>query len=68
MTHTVVPCTHRVVVWVMRGWRGKPLITIRLSKLFSSSHLVYTGELTHTVVPYAHTLVVCVVKGKGGDP
>ena len=63
LTHTVVPCTHTVVVCVMKGWRGKPLITMVRLKLFSSTHLVVTGELTHTVVPYAHTLVVCILKG-----
>ena len=55
-----------MVVCVMKGWRGKPVITMGLLKLFSSTHLVATGKLTHTVVPYAHTVVVCVPKGGGG--
>ena len=63
----MVLCAHTVVVCDMKGWWGKPLITIGLLNLFSSTHLVVTGELTHTVVPYAHTVVVCVVKG-GGTP
>ena len=63
----MVPCIHTVVVCVMKGWRGKPLITMGLLKLFYSTHLVITGGLTHTVVPYAHTVVVCIVKG-GGTP
>ena len=67
MTHTVVPTTHTVVVCVMKGWRGKPLITMGLLMLVSSTHLVVTGEKTHTVVPYAHPVVVCVVRG-GEDP
>ena len=54
-----------MVVCVMEEWRGKPVITMGLLKLFSSIHLVVTGELTHTVVPYAHTVVVCVLKGGG---
>ena len=62
----MVPCTHPVV-FVINGWRGKPLITMELLLLFSSNHLVVTGELTHTVVPYAHTVVVCVLKGGGAD-
>ena len=37
-----------------------------LLKLFSSSHLVVTGELTHTVDRYADTVMVCVAKGGGG--
>ena len=53
----------QVVVCVMKGWRGKPLITMGLLKLYSSTHLVATGELTHTVVPDAHTVVVSVLKG-----
>ena len=68
MTHTVVPTTHTVVVCVMKGWRGKPLITMGLLMLVSSTHLVVTGEKTHTVVPYAHPVVVCVVRGGGEDP
>ena len=68
MTHTVVPTTHTVVLCVMKGWRGKPLISMGLLILFSSTHLVVTGEKTHTVVPYAHTVVVCVVKGGGVTP
>ena len=67
-TYTVVPCNHAMVVCVMKGWRGKPLITMGLLNLFSSTHLVVTGELTHTVVPYTHTVVVCVVKGRGRTP
>ena len=61
MTHTVVPTTHTVVVCVMKGWRGKPLITMGLLMLVSSTHLVVTGEKTHTVV-------VCVVRGGGRTP
>ena len=49
----------------MKGWRGKPLITMGLLKLFSSTSLAVTGELTQTVVPYAHPVVVSVVKGRG---
>ena len=36
--------------------------------LFSTTHLVVTGELTHTVVPYTHTVVVCVMKRWRGKP
>ena len=61
----MVPCTHTVVVCDMKGWRGKPLITMGLLKLFSSTHLVITGGLTHTVVADAHTVIVCIVKGRG---
>ena len=43
----------------------EPLITKGLLMLFSSSHLVVTGEKTHTVVPYANTVVVCLVNGGG---
>ena len=64
----MVPCTHTVVVCVMKGWKGKPLINMGLLKLFSKSHLVVIVELTHTVVRYAHTVVVNVVKGSGGTP
>ena len=64
----MVPCTHTVVVCVMKGWRGEPLITVGLLKLFSRNHLVDTGELTRTVVRYAHTVVVCVMKGWRGEP
>ena len=59
----MVPSTYTVVVCVMKGWRGKPLITTGLLKLFSSSHLLVTGDMTHTVVLCAHTVVVCGVKG-----
>ena len=48
----------------MKGWRGKPVITIGLLKLFSSTHLVAIGELTHIVVPDAHKVVVFVLKGE----
>ena len=68
MTHTVDTTTHSVVVCVMKGWRVKALITMGLLMLFSSTHLVVTGEKTHTVGPYAHTVVVCVVKRGGGTP
>ena len=37
-----------------------------LLMLFSSTHLVVTGEKTNTEVPYAHTVEVCVVKGGVG--
>ena len=52
----------------MKGWRGKKVITMGLLKLFSSTHLITTGELTHTVVPYAHKVVVSVQKRGGGEP
>ena len=61
-------CGRQVVVCVMKGCRGKPVISMGLLKLFSSTHLVVTGELTHTVVPYAHTVVVYIVKREEGDP
>ena len=54
-------------VFDMKGWRRKPLRTMGLLNLLSSTHLVVTGELTHTIVPYAHTVVICVVKGRGGN-
>ena len=46
---------------------GETPITMGFLKLFSSSHLLVTGELTHTVVQSTHTVVVCVVK-RGGGP
>ena len=64
----MIPCSHKVVVCVMKGWRGKPLITMGLSKLFASTYLVITGRLTHTVVADAHTVIVCIAKAGGGDP
>ena len=60
-------CTECTNARAPKGWRGKPLITMGLLILYSSTHLVVTGEKTHTVVPDAHTGVVCVVKGRG-DP
>ena len=63
----MVPCTHTVVVCIMKRWRGKPLITMGLLMLFSSNHLVVKGEQTHTVVPYAHIVDVCVARGWGGE-
>ena len=65
MTQRVVPFTHTVVVSIVTGWRGKPLITMGLLKLLSSGRLVLTGELTQTVISYAHAVVVFV--GKGGQ-
>ena len=59
----MIPCSHKVVVCVMKGWRGKPLITMGLLKLFASTYIVITGVLTHTVVADAHTVIVCIVKG-----
>ena len=58
-------CTHTEVDCVMKEWRGKPLITMGLLMLLSSSHLVVTGEKIHTVVPYAHKVEVCIVRGVG---
>ena len=63
----MVPYAHRVVVCVMNRWRGKPLITMGLLKLFYSSHLVVTGEWTHPAVPNAHTVAVSVIKGWRGE-
>ena len=51
-------------VCVKKWWREKLLITMELLMLFSSSHLVVTGELTHTVVPYANAVIVCIMKGE----
>ena len=62
----MVPCTHTVIVCDMNGWRGKPLITMGLLKLFSCTNLVSRGELTQTVVPYTHTVVVGDMKGWRG--
>ena len=45
---------------------GETPITMGFLKLFSSSHLLVTGEMTHTVVQSTHTVVVCVVKRGGG--
>ena len=59
----MIPCSHKVVVCVMKGWKGKPLITMGLSKFFASTYLVITGRLTHTVVADAHKVIVCIVKG-----
>ena len=61
----MVPFTHTVVVSIVTGWRGKPLITMGLLKLLSSGRLVLTGELTQTVISYTQTVVVCA--GKGGQ-
>ena len=63
----MIPCSQKVVVCVMKGWRGKPLITMGLLKLFASTYLVITGGLTHTVVADSHTLIVCIVRGDDSD-
>ena len=36
----MVPSTHTVVVCVMKGWRGLPLITVGLEKLFYVKRVV----------------------------
>ena len=45
MTHSVVPSTHTKVVCVLKGWRGKPLITIGFLNLFSSNSSSYHKEI-----------------------
>ena len=40
----MVPSTHTVVVCVMKGWRGLPLITVGLEKLFYVKRVVGGGS------------------------
>ena len=63
-THTVVPSTHTVVVCVMNGWSGEPLITVGLLMMFYGLCL----GATDTVIQSTHTMVVCGMKGWRGEP
>ena len=52
---TVVACAHTVVVCVVVGVGGGPLINTGHSKLFP---LVFKDDMTHTVVLYPYTVVI----------
>ena len=66
MTHTAVPCSHTVVVCVMKGWRGKPLITMGPLNLFSSSF--FKGIDPYSVSVYPHSGCLCYEGVKGETP
>ena len=67
-TDTVVPSTHTVVVCVVKGWRGEPLITVGLLKLLSNTTLAQFGIDPHSGSVYPHSGCLCYEGMEGGTP